>query len=283
MSASASFRGATSTGGLQPIITVLRCDDVPEPDRSRHGDTHERTARHVQAVAAAMGWQPVLRVVDVRNGALPPDDDDSDLYVTTGSATDPDSDEPWVVAFRAWLREALTQRSARIYGICFGHQLAAHALGGEVGRADGWEVGAVATERSVRLREAGADAADGGCVPAASLAPVRLLQSHQDEVRALPPGAVHWLRTGQCANAGYAWRHVGGGAIVGVQGHPEFEADQVRDLYARRRERLGEALWAAADQSVQRGHDGLEVSIEAMAWLLGDRFPVARSGAAETR
>ena len=256
----------------QPIITVLRCDDVPEPDRSRHGDTHERTGRHIRDVATAMGWQPIVRTVDVRGGELPADDDDSDLYVTTGSATDPDSDEPWVVAFRAWMHVALTQRKARIYGICFGHQLGAHALGGEVGRAAGWEVGAAETSRAVRLRSGGADQSDGGCEPSGDLRPVRLLQSHQDEVRALPPGAIQWLQTRQCARSGYAWRHADGGAIVGVQGHPEFESAQVRDLYARRRDRLGEDLWAEADRSAQLGHDGLAVSMEAVSWLLGDRF-----------
>lgn len=267
----------------RPTLAVLRCDDVPEPDRSRHGDTHERTARHVRLVAEALGWQPTIRTFDVRNGELPPADDDSDLYVTTGSATDPDSTEPWVVAFRAWLQRALTERGARIYGICFGHQLAAHALGGEVGRAAGWEVGGVASDRHVRLCPGGAAAAGGGCEPAGSLPPFRLLQSHQDEVRALPPGAIPWLRTGQCALAGYAWHHRGGGAIVGVQGHPEFEAAQVRDLYARRRDRLGEELWAAADQSAQLPHDGLAVSIEAFGWLLGDRYPLGDGAPAERR
>lgn len=267
----------------QPIITVLRCDDVPEPDRSRHGDTHERTARHVEVVASTLGWQPILRTVDVRAGEIPADDDDSDLYVTTGSATDPDSTEPWVVAFRAWLTVALTERGARIYGICFGHQLAAYALGGEVGRAAAWEVGAVETMRTVRLRSAGATQPDGGCERRDDLPTVRLLQSHQDEVRSLPPGAIHWLQTSQCSLAGYVWHHPTGGAIVGVQGHPEFDAAQVRDLYARRRERLGEERWAAADRSAQLHHDGLGVSVEALRWLLGDRFSSDPPGATETR
>ncbi|MDP6946902.1 MAG: hypothetical protein QF464_22320, partial [Myxococcota bacterium] len=104
----------------QPIITILRCDDVPEPDRSRHGDTHQRMARHIQTVADTMGLDVEIRHVDVYGGQLPAVDDPSALFVTTGSASEPFSDEPWVVDLRNWCADAIAAER-RIYAICFGH------------------------------------------------------------------------------------------------------------------------------------------------------------------
>ena len=255
-----------------PRITVLRCDDVPEPDRSVHGDTEVRTARHILRAAQVLGWTPIVDVGDVYAGERP--GFDSDLFVTTGSATSPLSDAPWVQGLRDWLLEALP-RGARVYGICFGHQLIAQVLGGVVGRAPGWEVGCVAMRRDLRLGVGTAtELGDTADAKRDSLpAEVRLLQSHQDEVQGLAPGARLWLRGAQCAIQGYV-HEVGdaGGRVAAVQGHPEFERDQVRDLYTRRRERLGEALFTAAWASTDIDHHGLALSVEAMTWLIGDRF-----------
>lgn len=255
-----------------PVFCILRCDFVPEPDRSRFGDTEERVAKHLRQTAAALEWQPTIRVCDVYGGELPAHDDDADLYVTTGSATDPDSEEPWVQALRAWLPAALA-RGARIYGICFGHQLLAHALGAAVGRAADWEVGRVGLRRELVLPPGGARRDPTTFASATAAAPVHLLESHQDEIRALPPGARLLLRGEASPLQAYVLSGLpAGGAAVGVQGHPEFESEQVASLYQRRRERLGEARVAAACASAALPHDGSAFSREVLAFLLGDRF-----------
>lgn len=267
-----------------PIITVLRCDFVPEPDRSRFGDTELRTAEHVRRAAAVLGWTPQIRVVDVLAGELPAADDDSDLYVTTGSATDPDSALPWVRALREWMPRALAG-GARIYGICFGHQLLAHALGADVGRAADWEVGRVPMRRRLWLPVGGATRPPQAYPTPAQDAPpamVALLESHQDEVRALPRGAQLLLEGEACRLQGYVVAGLpGGGAAVGVQGHPEFETEQVSALYRRRTERLGEARVEAACASAALPNDGIVWSAEVLAFLLGDRFAADLAGVPE--
>ncbi len=274
-------------------IGVLLCDDVPEPDRSAHGDALQRSGGHARAVATALGGRATISAYDVRAGALPPADA-CEVFVTTGSATSPDSDEPWVAALREWLRDGLQANALRLYGVCFGHQLAAYALGAPVGRAPrGWQVGAARLQQLIRLRAGGADdpgddgdAVDGDDLatgddgawrdqtlgaPATSTSERVLLQSHQDEVLALPPGARWWLRDEHSPVQGFVWRGRRGGAVVGVQGHPEFACAQVRDLYRRRRAVLGDRLCDEAIASAASPHDGLAVSAEALSWLAAGR------------
>ncbi len=253
------------TPSPRPIVTVLRCDFVPEPDRTNHGDAHERMLVHLAEAAERAGLDIELRWIDVYNGELPADDDPSALFVTTGSATNPDSEEPWVEALRGWMRRAVAARRP-VYGVCFGHQLLAHALGGETRRhPGGWEVGRVEMAHRFTLPPGGA-ATDA--LPAADdqgADQVSLLMSHQDEVSALPEVAVPWLVGDFCTHQGY----VIPGVAAAVQGHPEYAGPQVADLYARRRHILGDAMADSATESARSPHSGVDLTVEVLRYFLG--------------
>ncbi len=255
--------------GLTPhLVTILRCDDVPEPDRSRHGDCHERLARHLQIASEAAGLHLDLRIIDVRSGALPAEDDESELFVTTGSALAPFDDVPWVHGLARWVPEALA-RGARIYAICFGHQLVAEALGGQNRRSpQGWEVGCVAMSKGFDLPAGGATRGQTATsLPTADgeATSVNLLMSHRDEVSELPPGALPWLVGETRPHQGFVLP----GQVVTVQGHPEYEPDQAADGYRRRREQLGETLFDAAMNSLERRNHGVALSAEVLRYFLG--------------
>ncbi len=239
-------------------ITVLRCDFVPEPDRSRHGDAHERMIAHLEAAIELAAIDAEVDWFDVYGGDLPPLDDPSDLYVTTGSATNPDSSEQWVDSLRRWMRQAV-EGGHPIYGVCFGHQLLAHALGGRTRRHPvGWEVGAVGMERLFALN------ASDGPKTTEDNATVRLLMSHQDEVCALPENAKPWLQGEFCEIQGFVLPKL----AVTVQGHPEFAAEQVRDLYERRRTLMGDELTDQALHSLTLPHNGLQLTVNVLKYLL---------------
>lgn len=157
--------------------------------------------------------------------ALPRPDAVSAVLVTGSSAmvTDPD---PWIEASAAWLRE-LVRREVPVLGICFGHQLLAHALGGEVrDNPNGIEVGTVTTRLTP---QAAADPLFSG-LPAQ----VAVQASHRQSVLRLPEGAVRLAASAQDPNHAFRW----GERAWGVQFHPEFDCRIVRGYADYYRPRL---------------------------------------------
>ena len=157
-----------------------------------------------------------VRVLDVRAMPALPDPTSVARVIVTGSAAMVTDREPWVEATAAWLCEAVVAGTP-VLGICFGHQLLAHALGGEVGyNTSGVEVGSVALEATPSAM----DDLLLGDWPAGE----RVNMSHRQVVIDLPRDAVHLARTARDANA--AFRH--GERAWGVQFHPEFDATVTR-------------------------------------------------------
>lgn len=88
-----------------------------------------------------------IEVLDARSDdqtlvALPPVSQCAGIVVTGSHAMVTDA-APWMVALESWLRDA-SLGGVPVLGICFGHQMVAHALGGLVGpHLDGLELGSV--------------------------------------------------------------------------------------------------------------------------------------------
>jgi GMP synthase-like glutamine amidotransferase len=68
---------------------------------------------------------------------------DYDLLVVLGGSQEvwQEDKHPWLVAEKEAIREWVMDRAKPYFGVCFGHQLLATALGGEVALADEAEVG----------------------------------------------------------------------------------------------------------------------------------------------
>jgi GMP synthase (glutamine-hydrolysing) len=132
--------------------------------------------------------------------------------VVTGSAAMVNDPDPWIRLTGDWLGRVVAS-GIPVLGICFGHQLLAHALGGRVDyRGDGVEVG------TVPLTLTGAAADD----PLFTGLPrhLHVHVSHRQSVQRLPAGAT--LLGGSPQDPHHAWR-IGANAW-GVQFHPEFDA-----------------------------------------------------------
>jgi len=129
--------------------------------------------------------------------------------VLTGSGAMVTDDTPWIRGLSDWLR-ARVDEGVPVLGICFGHQLLATALGGEVrDNPRGIEVGTVESIRS------GRDDPLLGALPGRFL----VQASHRQSVIRLPPGAVHLAESARDPN--HAFRV--GDSAWGVQFHPEFD------------------------------------------------------------
>ena len=166
-----------------------------------------------------------IRVVDARHGELPPPQALAGVVITGSHAMVSDR-EPWSEAAAAWLRGAV-QAGLPVLGICYGHQLLAHSLGGTVGyHPGGIEIGTV----SVQLQPAAGD--DPVLAELPPVFPAQVV--HRQSVQQLPEGAVRLAANAFEPN--HAFRV--GPAAWGVQFHPEFSAQAMRAYV----ERLGPEL-----------------------------------------
>lgn len=167
-----------------------------------------------------------FRVVRAFAGERLPADHDFAGVVVTGSWSMVTDREPWSEASAEYLREA-AQRQRPILGVCYGHQLLAHAFGGSVGfNPSGRHAGSAQVELTAE--------AAGDPLFAGFASPLLVQVSHSQRVLALPPGA---LLLGRCAcDPFHAYRL--GESCWGVQFHPEFDAEVSRRYIALRRQKI---------------------------------------------
>ena len=201
-------------------VLVVKTGSTLPGIRARRGDFESWIAR-------GMGLAPdELTVLDVTEGAELPDPVAPAGVVVTGSSAMVSAREPWSERTGAWLADAV-RAGTPVLGICYGHQLLAHALGGRVGRNPrGREIGTV----QLRLApEARRDALLGG-LPGATHAHA----THVESVLELPPGATLLAASDTDPNQAFA----AGPRAWGVQFHPEFDADVMRGYLESRRDVL---------------------------------------------
>ena len=235
-------------------IGVLECDHVSERYVPIAGDYADMFTAMVTTA------DPSVRIAfyDVRRGVLPSRPDECDGWLCTGSSASVFDDEPWIDAVAELVRAVHAARVPFV-GICFGHQLIAHALGGRTERAAvGWGAGALPMQVTVEA---------SWMKP--PLGSATLLYSHQDQVTEIPPGGRVLGAAPHCPIAMLAVDD----HVIGIQAHPEFGAPYVRALLVDRVDRIGEADTAMALESLEQPTDERVVA----RWIL--EFLRSREGA----
>jgi len=227
-------------------IGILKTDAVrPEwvPDFGEYPDMFIRLLQADPSVSFSV-W-------DVEEGCHPNETeiDSIDGFIITGSKSSVYDDKQWIRDLEALIQKLHAKRK-KMVGICFGHQIIAKALGGEVSKSDkGWGVG-IHTYDLDKAPFAGAD--DGQ---------LKLVVSHQDQVHELPPGARNVVSNAHCENAGF----VIGDHIFTLQGHPEFIDEYSEVIMALRYDMIGADRVAEGRASLQQhDHEGDRVA----SWML---------------
>ena len=194
-----------------PKVVILKTGSTYPGLKEQFGDFEEWFVR---------GLSPRfdITVLNTVAGELPGEPTDWDGVVVTGSPAMVSDREPWSEDAAAWLARVV-DKAVPLLGVCYGHQLLAHALGGEVGyHPGGRESG---THRVELLNSATDDPLFRG-MPDSFNAQL----THKQTVLRLPQGAIllgrnefephQAFRVGKCA-----W---------GVQFHPEF-SDAIMRAY----------------------------------------------------
>lgn len=222
-------------------LTLIQPTDVPEPLRERFGPYNAMFHRLFEPEGFS------FETVKLADGQPLPDPARLDAVLITGSSAGVyDTHYPWMDPLRAFIRQAYAVRTPMI-GICFGHQIVADALGGDVRKSEkGWGLGRHVYGVKSRPQIL------GGNLPEFAIA-----CSHQDQVIAAPPEADVFLGSEFTPNAGLIYRN---GAAISLQPHPEFADDYTIALAEMRRGKTTDDVIDAAIKSVERASDSREMA-----------------------
>jgi GMP synthase (glutamine-hydrolysing) len=185
-----------------PILLLKLGSTFPTLARE-HGDFEHWIAQRLG------GDSGQIVVADPRQATLP-DPENFSAVILTGSHSMVTDREAWSEQTARWIPSVI-QHNKPLLGICYGHQLIAHALGGEVGpNPRGREFGTV----RITTRDAAASDPLFADLPAGFLAHA----CHTQSVLQLPPGAVGLASSRLDPHQAYRL----GQTTWCIQFHPEF-------------------------------------------------------------
>lgn len=175
---------------------------------------------------------------EVARGEFPASPNECDAYVITGSSNGVYDLDVWIPELMQFIRDSYAA-GKKLVGICFGHQILAHALGGHAEKSDkGWGLGLKTF--SISQKKPWMTSVLEQC---------SLYFAHQDQVTALPPQAELLGGNAFCPNAFF----VIGDQVLGIQGHPEFTRPMMEDLLTPMEKELGPLVHETAVSSLTHG------------------------------
>lgn len=218
-------------------LTIIQTGDVPEDLRGRFGPYPPMFTRMFDEAGGGFTYE----VITAYGPQSLPDPARLEGVLITGSAAGVYDDLPWLEPLRAFIRATYAARTPML-GICFGHQIMADALGGDVRKSEkGWGLGR--HRYSVLTRPGFMSKASDNLLVACS---------HQDQVIAPPSEAQVILSSSFTPNAGL---YYASGRALSFQPHPEFLDDYAQALVDLRKGRAPDDVIATATASFEQPSD----------------------------
>lgn len=205
------------------MLLLIQTGEAPE-------SIHARLGGFAQWFRVAKKLAPEqMRIVRVDQGEVLPSPERVAGAVITGSGAMVTDRERWSEATAAWIRAAM-DIELPLFGVCYGHQLMAHALGGRVGWLPaGREIG---TQTVACIDDI--DRNDPLCGALPMQFPAHT--THRQSVLAPPPGARVLARS--ALDPQQILRY--GRNAISTQFHPEFTARTMRAYLDARADALRE-------------------------------------------
>ena len=196
-------------------LAILETGVPPDPLADEFGSYPDMFAR-------LLGPGFEIETFDVEKGALP-EPAAHGAYLITGSPAGVYEPLPWIAPLQEFIRRAA---GAKMVGVCFGHQVMAQALGGEVIKSPkGWGAGLHRYE--VVHPQPWTNGERAVSIPA----------SHQDQVVRQPPNTEVVARSDFTPFAALAWNDR---PAISFQFHPEFSVGYAKALIERRYDRVND-------------------------------------------
>lgn len=200
---------------IKPVL-IIRTGQAPDSIRARHGDFP-----HWFRLSAQLAPQQ-MRVVNVASGERLPQPREVAGALITGSAAMVTERASWSEQTAGWIRDAM-DIDLPLLGVCYGHQLMSHALGGRVDYLPGGrEIGTLPIEL---LPEAAQDP-----LTAPLTGSFRAHTTHEQSVLETPKDTTVLARSQRDPH--HLLRY--GRHAISMQFHPEFNADVMRAYIERK-------------------------------------------------
>lgn len=201
------------------MFLILKTGSTMKDFCVNYGDFEDWMIRYMEVM------RQYVKVVDVQKEQLP-DNYDFDGILVSGAHEMVTDGYEWSENTAKWLRKAV-EKEVPIIGVCYGHQLLAHAMGGVVGNhPKGPEIGTV----DITLT----DEAKKDPIFKSLSKTFSVHVSHTQSVLTLPEGAV--LLASNDYEPHHAFRL--GKNAWGVQFHPEYDTIISREYVLSQKEKV---------------------------------------------
>ena len=162
-----------------------------------------------------------FKTFNILDGIFPLNHNDCDGWIVTGSPHGVYEEHSWIPIVSQLIKD-IYDNKLPIFGVCFGHQLIAQALGGNVEKSiKGWGLGLHTYQINNKTNYMGNLSSE-----------VTLNICHQDQVLSPPNGATVYAKSDFCENAGFYIKD----KVLTMQAHPEFLVDFIKALLTARRD-----------------------------------------------
>ena len=162
-----------------------------------------------------------FKTFNILDDEFPKDHLVCDGWIVTGSPHGVYEKHSWIPTVSQLINNVY-EASLPIFGVCFGHQLIAQALGGHVEKSEkGWGLGLHTYQVNNKPD-----------YMSNLLEEVTLNICHQDQVLQPPQGAIVYAKSEFCENAGFYIKD----KVLTMQAHPDFLVDFTKALLTARRD-----------------------------------------------